>query len=259
MAMHTALSGEIAIPRGLTTREAFDFSVTIHHAEWLCHDLSGRKMVPSLGIYEGLQLVGQTSEPDMSERWPGLARFRDDGVFDGSYAVRVHGMLGRIEKELKSDRHSRRAVLTIHNTREDLPKALERDGTKDVPCTLAIQFLLRRDMLRMRVTMRSNDAWLGLPYDLWQFGMLHTAFAHALEVGVGPYTHSVGSLHVYQEHFSDAHQIVVDNAGAQHVIAEWGGDYSIAAVSRRARMLLHGESLGNDESPFESFMRRQLV
>jgi thymidylate synthase len=45
--------------------------------------------------------------------------------------------------------------------------------------------------------MRSNDAFVGLPHDVFSFTMLQEVVARALRVDVGTYNHYVGSLHLY--------------------------------------------------------------
>src|SRR5690606_26043016 len=46
--------------------------------------------------------------------------------------------------------------------------------------------------------MRSNDLWLGLPYDIMMFTRLQSAMAWALGVRVGKYVHTTFSLHLYE-------------------------------------------------------------
>ncbi len=50
----------------------------------------------------------------------------------------------------------------------------------------------------MLTHMRSNDAFLGLPHDVFAFTMLQELIARTLGVELGPYSHAVGSLHLYQ-------------------------------------------------------------
>jgi thymidylate synthase len=47
--------------------------------------------------------------------------------------------------------------------------------------------------------MRSNDAFLGLPHDIFSFTMLQEIAARELGLGLGQYTHSVTSLHLYHD------------------------------------------------------------
>jgi thymidylate synthase len=50
----------------------------------------------------------------------------------------------------------------------------------------------------MLTSMRSNDAWLGLPHDVFAFTMIQELVARSLGVELGEYRHSVGSLHLYE-------------------------------------------------------------
>jgi thymidylate synthase len=52
--------------------------------------------------------------------------------------------------------------------------------------------------------MRSNDAYLGLPHDIFAFTMLQEMIARSLGVDVGFYQHIVGHLHLYDEDIKSA-------------------------------------------------------
>ena len=45
--------------------------------------------------------------------------------------------------------------------------------------------------------MRSNDVYLGLPHDIFCFTMLQEIMARGLDVNIGRYIHTIGSLHLY--------------------------------------------------------------
>ena len=49
----------------------------------------------------------------------------------------------------------------------------------------------------MMTTMRSNDIYLGFPYDVFVFTMIQRYVAGAIDMEVGPYHHHVGSMHLY--------------------------------------------------------------
>lgn len=116
----------------------------------------------------------------------------DDGTLWGAYGPRLTPRLVEAVKELKTPQ-SRRVVVTVWEPR-DLGA-----NKRDVPCTLSLQFVLRRGILHMIVTMRSEDVWLGLPYDAFCFMSLHRIVAQNLGKGIGEYVHQVGSLHVYDK------------------------------------------------------------
>ena len=51
----------------------------------------------------------------------------------------------------------------------------------------------------MFTNMRSNDAYWGLPHDVFTFTMLQEIIARTLGVELGTYKHAVGSLHLYDK------------------------------------------------------------
>jgi thymidylate synthase len=109
-------------------------------------------------------------------------------------------------KLLRQDPSTRRAVLLISQP------LVDGDITaKDVACATSLQFLLRDGQLDAVIHMRSNDAFWGLPYDVFLFTMLQELFAAELNVELGRYHHSVGSLHLYRKHIR-AVQTVIDDS-----------------------------------------------
>jgi thymidylate synthase len=100
-----------------------------------------------------------------------------------------------VKNLLLHDLNSRQAVLHI-KTAEDKP-------SKDVNCTVCLQFLIREGKLHATVYMRSNDIWMGFPYDVFSFTALQCKMAMELGVGIGTYTHIAGSLHLYERNGSN--------------------------------------------------------
>tara|TARA_R100000654_G_scaffold71224_1_gene101977 strand:- start:4573 stop:5214 length:642 start_codon:yes stop_codon:yes gene_type:complete len=101
-------------------------------------------------------------------------------------------------KELKSNKYSRRAVISIYDGKE-------HDGySKDTPCTLSIQFYytVDSDKLHMTVLMRSNDLWFGFCNDAYCFLKLHELVANSLNSEQGFYTHYAHNLHIYERHYN---------------------------------------------------------
>jgi thymidylate synthase len=135
---------------------------------------------------------------------PGYDKFSDDGkTIWGAYGPRLFNMRGidqfrQVRDRLKVKRDTRKAVIQLFDA-GDITTEHE-----DVPCTCTLQFMIRGDHLFMFTNMRSNDAFLGLPHDFFAFTMLQEILARDLSVGLGPYKHSVGSLHLYDTHIEDA-------------------------------------------------------
>jgi len=103
--------------------------------------------------------------------------------------------------ELTSDQDSRRAVIHIRSPQDSIL------ATKDVPCTLSLQFFLREDKVHMVVSMRSSDLIFGIAYDIPAFTLFQEVLAKDLTarlgrpIGLGHYTHISNSLHIYEKHF----------------------------------------------------------
>ena len=68
------------------------------------------------------------------------------------------------------------------------------------PCTIGLHFYVRNAKLNLTVYMRSNDAYLGLPHDLFCFTMLQELVSLRTNTALGVYTHCVTSMHVYEIH-----------------------------------------------------------
>lgn len=116
------------------------------------------------------------------------------------------------KRTLLSDPDSRRCVLFI-NLPEDERKA-DAVGSKDVPCTLSLQFFIRDNRLDLHTHMRSNDVMWGLTYDLFSFTLFQECMMLELkknekfkDLKLGYYYHTAGSLHLYEQHFKQADDI----------------------------------------------------
>ena len=138
-------------------------------------------------------------------------RFRENQFSGCGHDAWDRSQLDNVIEELRRDPDSRRAVMHI-NEPQDLDRAT-CDGSRDVPCTMSIQLLIRDRKLHMHVLMRSNDVVWGLPYDVFSFTCLQESFLYKLQdVGVpvddlGSYHHTAGSLHVYDTHFGLAEEV----------------------------------------------------
>lgn len=99
--------------------------------------------------------------------------------------------LEEVIRLLKKDPITRRAVLNISDP------CIDRINTKDMQCTIAIQFMIRNGLLNTTVYMRSNDVAFGLPYDYIFFMSLATYVAKRLDINIGSYIHHATSMHLY--------------------------------------------------------------
>ena len=118
-----------------------------------------------------------------------------DGTIHGAYGPRLFtercgNQFENVIELLRRKPNSRQAVIQLFDS-SDLA------GTyKDVPCTCTLQFMIRKDRLDMVTSMRSNDAYKGLPHDVFSFTMLQEIAARMLKVELGDYNHFAASLHL---------------------------------------------------------------
>jgi thymidylate synthase len=132
------------------------------------------------------------------------ASAESDGTVHGAYGPRLFDTRGinqidNILKNLARD-DSRQAVIQLFGA-EDIAHKYN-----DVPCTCTLQFFRRGGKLDLMTSMRSNDAFVGLPHDVFAFTMLQEIIARTVGLKLGTYLHSVGSLHLYEQTREGARQ-----------------------------------------------------
>lgn len=133
-----------------------------------------------------------------------ITQFSDDGeTFAGAYGPRISAQWDHVLETLLKDPESRQAGLTIWTPNPE--------PSKDIPCTVALWFQVRRGRLNVHSFMRSNDLWLGYPYDVFNFSMLGLRLAGDLrrlgrdkQLELGHLYHTVASLHLYDQHVPTA-------------------------------------------------------
>lgn len=147
-------------------------------------------------------LSGSNKVKDISQYAQKWVDISDDGETNNSaYGYRIFNKFGFDQWEyvkdlIRKDPNTRQAVIHI--------KDASNTPTKDTPCTVYLQFFLRNNKLNLSVHMRSNDIWMGVPYDMFSFCFLQVKMAMELGVEVGTYTHYAGSLHMYQRDYKIA-------------------------------------------------------
>lgn len=107
---------------------------------------------------------------------------------------------------LKEKPNTRQAILSMWDS-GDLVHAYIGDHG-DLPCTLSLKFYVRDQELHCIADMRSNDAWLGLPYDVFCFTTLQRIIAEECGFKLGKYIHQAGSQHIYEHNYNKVEQIL---------------------------------------------------
>lgn len=171
-----------------------------------------RKLSPAYACAEVLWYLSLSNNIDMIKAYaPQYEKFAEDGIAHGAYGYRMahnakENQLELLIEHLQSSSSSRQAVITFWNA-NDLWHSV-RAKRKDLPCTLSLQFLIRHDKLHLITTMRSNDVWLGLPYDIFAFTCFQWLVASILGVEPGTYSHQAGSMHLYEKNWPAAKEAI---------------------------------------------------
>lgn len=182
-----------------------------------------RAMSPSYCAAEVLWYLGGSGAIKMLEAYaPSYRKYVGGDLAYGAYGPRlmwpIHNGLSLIHvavEILKSQWKSRQAIVSIWHPIDLGEAAL---GRKDIPCTTGFQFILRDNRLHMITAMRSNDAWLGFPLDVFAFTCIQRLIAAELNTGIGTYVHNVGSMHLYKRDLEKATRALK--------VRTWGADYN---------------------------------
>jgi thymidylate synthase len=174
-------------------------------------------------------------------KFVGAARF-----LHGAYGHRLRVNLGvdqvaRAYEALKHNRDSRQVVLQVWDGRLDLPNHRGRPADRDIPCNIVSLLKVRKGTLEWLQVIRSNDAFLGVPYNLVQFTTLQEILAGWLGLRVGTYNQVSDSLHVYKVHLPNLRN-TASVGGARNTdslaLPRRRGEAVLREMARRTRRLV---------------------
>lgn len=189
-------NGEMIAPRGQETLDVGPAMIILDSPYDALPLGVGRRLDPKIAAVEAVQLIGAFCDDApgglISRQAPRLLDYADGGQLHGAYGRRIGYQTRNSVQKLRDDPSTRQAVITLWDPWMD-----NLHGKKDYPCTVMLQPRIRRDRLDLNVVMRSSDAWLGLPYDMFQFTQLQLSIANALDIEPGQYVHFTSSLHLY--------------------------------------------------------------
>jgi thymidylate synthase len=214
-----------------------------------------RRLDPAYACAELLwYLSGERTVERMCAYAPQYKRFAnpqsEDGIAFGAYGHRWHNNPGFKEARdvvehlkgydlssqldaavalLEAKPETRQAVVTMWDSGDLCEAIIGR--VNDLPCTLSMQFIRRGKRLHCSVCMRSNDVWLGMPYDVFCFTSIQRIVARRLGLRAGVYMHNVGSLHAYVRDFDKGFDL---NAACTTYDVAYGHGYSEDDFTQRA-------------------------
>lgn len=201
--LNTVLAcGGVSAPRGQPIIELLGYQTIVEMRYCRLTNLL-RKTSPQFMCAEAHWILsGSNKLEDIVWAAKNMAKFSDDGqTLFGAYGPKIADQIDGVIAKLANDQDSRQAVINIW--RENPP------ATKDMPCTLSAQWFIRGDHLHCVDTMRSSDAWLGWPNDIFTFSMVSAYVLLRLrELGVrlklGHLFMNAGSQHIYMKNHDRA-------------------------------------------------------
>jgi len=200
-------NGEESSPRGMKIKEILGYQFTLESIDDPLPLQRSRKLNYKFGVLESLMnLWGQYPKEIIQHYNKNLLNFINEETqqWDGAYPPRIFPVLEKVYNELKRDPDSRRAVVPIYGQIDT-----ERyENSKDIACTLTLQFLIRNGKLNLIASMRSNDILWGTAYDVNQFTTLQRVMACWLGIPTGWYKHQAGSMHAYLERVKQLEKIL---------------------------------------------------
>jgi len=136
--------------------------------------------------------------------WVGQAyghQFRNFGIECTHDSKEPYGHRGVDQIEnlldgLKKDPHGRRHLVSLWNPGQTSPTQVALP-----PCHVLSQFYVSKgNKLNCQYYMRSNDLFLGAPFNIASYALLTHMIAFALDMEVGKLIHINGDSHIYSNH-----------------------------------------------------------
>lgn len=207
--------GRVSNPRGMRIKEILN-SHTEVDMNYPILSVKSRKLGYKFNFRESWYILdGRNDVESIRDYSKMISSFSNNGIFyDGSYGLMVLDQLSYIVDILSEDIDSRQAVLTIWRPN---PRP-----SKDIPCTVSLQWIIRNNKIYCFDTMRSSDIWLGWPYDIHNMTMI-TGFIMLMlrEKGInnlqlGTISLNAGSQHLYENNWEKAIDVLNDNESFEY-------------------------------------------
>jgi len=183
--------------------------------------LDKRKFNPFFAVVESAWVLsGRNELSDLQTIISNYNQFSDDGnTLNGAYGFRIQSYFEINQLEslitlLKKDRETRRAVITLY-----APKDLINNDSFDIPCNTSIFCKIRNSKLDITIINRSNDLYLGIPYNIFVFNVLQQYIANRLGIEIGTQRHFTDCLHLYERDLINIKEII--NSNSQLQINKW--------------------------------------
>ncbi len=107
--------------------------------------------------------------------------------------TRIVDQISNVVEQIKKNPNSRRLMVVAYNPGEVDSMALP-------PCHSMFQFYVADGKLSCQLYQRSNDIFLGCPFNIASYALLTHMIAHVCDLEVGDFVHTIGDAHIYNNH-----------------------------------------------------------
>lgn len=204
--------GHHTSPRGLSTLEILGSSVEVDMTNPVVLTKSRDVGYTTMLAEAAWILSGDNTTSGIVPYCRKMADFSDDGiVLRGAYGPQVVDQLTHAVESLLRDSSSRQAVITTWRPNPPI--------SKDIPCTVSLQWMVRDGLLHAFVNMRSQDAWLGFPYDVFTFTAISAQVLLRMRdradwgLRLGTLHLNAASHHLYERDVRKVHDVSTDQHG----------------------------------------------
>lgn len=189
--------GNTSDPLGHTEILTYQFSMTSPRSRIVRNATRPLSIVPAVARFVWM-ISGNDRLADIFTYEPKVQFYSDDGltVPGSSYGRRilqprpgVNQLVGVIER-LRENIDSRRAATVIWSP-EDAHRV-----SRDVPCAFGTFYHARNEGLIATTVMRSNNAFLLLPFNIFEFSLLSEVVASEIGIPLVEYRHWAASMHI---------------------------------------------------------------
>lgn len=132
--------------------------------------------------------------PIYGHQWRNFGATKRD---DGSYASDGVDQIKALVENLKRNPESRRHLVTGWNPREATQVTLP-------PCHTLFQFYVAKGRLSCQLYQRSDDVFLGVPFNIASYSILTLMIAQVVGLEAGEFVHTLGDAHLYSNHLEQA-------------------------------------------------------
>jgi thymidylate synthase len=191
--------------------EILNFSVRIERpSAKLVFNEARRINLPAAVARFVWMMAGSERLKDIKFYEPKVESFSDDGIIvpGSSYGHRMLNprpglnQLEAVIDRIKNDVHTRRAAVSIYQ-----PGDASR-ASSDIPCAFGLFYNVRDGGLHATTLMRSNNAFILLPYNVFEFTLVAEIVAKEVGVSLDSMTHSAISMHLFDSAVEGAKDVI---------------------------------------------------